>query len=215
MATTAQPASSATRRTRALRTSPKEAKTAAVARARVIAPEIAPNIGSTPATRFRGNPDIFGRLVEDHDRHRALFAMIEQTAARAPERAVLFEELLREIKGHAAAEEQALWSTVLRNPDTTEDARHAIAEHKELDTMLADLVARDMTSAAWMRRLRATRAKYLHHIREEEQEQFVAAEKHLSAADVRYMRGVFNRRKKAEKAAAKMEGKIKFNFAVE
>ena len=51
--------------------------------------------------------------------------------------------------------------------------------------------------------------KYLHHIREEEQEQFVAAEKQLSRADALYMRRVFNRRKVAEKAASKIEKKIK------
>ena len=48
-----------------------------------------------------------------------------------------------------------------------------------------------------------------HHVREEEQEQFVAAQKHLAPADVRYMRRVFNRRKKAEKAGAEVEKKIK------
>jgi hypothetical protein len=41
------------------------------------------------------------------------------------------------------------------------------------------------------------------------QAQFVAAEKHLTPADVRYMRQVFNRRKKVEKAGAEIEKKIK------
>jgi hypothetical protein len=60
-----------------------------------------------------------------------------------------------------------------------------------------------------MRRFARAREEYLHHIREEEQEQFVAAEKHLSRADIRYMRGVFVRRKAAEKDSAKIERKIK------
>ena len=60
-----------------------------------------------------------------------------------------------------------------------------------------------------MKRFGAFKEKYLHHIREEEQEQFVAAENHLSASDVRYMKGVFNRRKKEEKAAVKIEEKIR------
>ena len=46
-------------------------------------------------------------------------------------------------------------------------------------------------------------------MREEEQEQFVAAEKHLTAADIRYMRQVFNRRKQVEKSSAQVEKKIK------
>lgn len=168
-----------------------------------------PSIGSKPATKFRGDPDIFGRLVIDHDLHRMLFAELGETQGASPERVKLFRELTREIKGHAAAEEQALWSTVLRNPKTTKDGRHAVAEHKELDELFDDLAATDMASSRWLNKLHKVRERYLHHIREEEQEQFVHAEKQLSAADKKYMKSVFNRRKKEEKAAAKVEPKKK------
>ena len=84
-----------------------------------------------------------------------------------------------------------------------------MAEHKEIDDMLADLAARDMASPGWLRRFTALREEYLHHIREEEQEQFVAAEKKLSPTELRYMKQVFNRRKKEEKASTSMEKKIK------
>ncbi|OHT18551.1 hemerythrin domain-containing protein [Edaphosphingomonas haloaromaticamans] len=187
---------------------PATAKAEAIEKAKAIAPDLAARIGSTPRTKFRGDPDVFGRLVEDHDRHRALLAMIEETEGKSPDRQKLFVELVKELKAHAAAEEQALWSTVLRDPETTDDARHAIAEHKEIDDMLTDLAARDMASSGWLRRFAGLKDEYLHHIREEEQEQFVAAEQHLQASDVRYMRRVFNRRKKEEKAAAKVEKKI-------
>lgn len=187
----------------------RAAKAEAVAKAKAIAPALAARIGSTPKTTFRGDPDIFGRLVEDHDRHRALLAMIEETHGDSEDRQALFEELTKELKAHAAAEEQALWSSVLRDPATTEFARHAVAEHKEIDEMLADLAARDMGSSGWLRRFAGLKEEYLHHIREEEQEQFVAAQEHLSAADRRHMRQVFERRKTAEKASAVIEKKIK------
>lgn len=187
----------------------KQAKKDAIAKAKAVAPSVAARIGSTPATKFRGNPDIFGRLVEDHDRHRALFAMIEETEGKSPDRQKLFKELVKEVKAHAAAEEQALWSTVMRNPDTTDVARHAVAEHKELDEMLDDLAARDMASSGWLKRFAGAKEEYLHHIGEEEQEQFVDAEKTLGDSELRYMRSVFNRRKREEKAAAKVEKKIK------
>jgi hypothetical protein len=105
----------------------RDAKAHAIAKAKAIAPDLAARIGSTPKTPFRGDPDIFGRLVEDHDRHRALLAMIEETQGDSEDRRALFEELTRELKAHAAAEEQALWASVLRDPQTTDFARHAIA----------------------------------------------------------------------------------------
>lgn len=188
---------------------PTQAKRAAISKAKAVAPHLTVRIGSTPQTKYRGNPDIFGRLVEDHDRHRALLAMIGETTGNSTERKKLFTELTLELKSHAAAEEQALWSSVMRNPATTEDARHAVAEHKEIDDLLADLAARDMASPGWLRRFAALREEYLHHIAEEEQEQFVAAEKMLSASDLRYMRQAFNRRKKEEKASTTIEKKIK------
>jgi len=185
------------------------AKAEAVAKAKKSAPDLPARIGSTPATRFRGNPDLFGRLVEDHDRHRALIAMIQEAGRTSPTRRKLFVELTKEVKAHAAAEEQALWSTVLRDPKTTDDARHAVAEHKQIDDLLADLAARDIRSPGWIRRFAKLKEKYLHHIREEEQEQFLAAEKHLSASDVQHLRAVFERRKREEFAGAKVEKKLK------
>jgi len=187
----------------------RAAKAQGIAKAKKVAPDLPVRIGSTPATRFRGNPDIFGRLVEDHDRHRALISMIQEPQADRKTREALFEEFTREVKAHAAAEEQALWSSVLRDPETTDDARHAIAEHKQIDDLLADLAARDLAGAGWLRRFDKLKEKYLHHIREEEQEQFVAAEKRLTEADLRHLRGVFNRRKREEKASVEIKKKLK------
>ena len=191
------------------RTDTTTAKSTAVAKARRIAPRVPVHIGSTPATRFRGDPAIFGRLVEDHDRHRALFAMIEASEASHHARAKLFRELVHEIKGHAAAEEQALWSTILRHPESTDAGRHAVAEHKRIDDMFGDLAARDMKRSGWLRRFGEAKKLYLHHIREEEQEQFVESQKVLTVADQRYLRSVFNRRKREEKAKARVTPRIR------
>lgn len=184
------------------------AKAEAIAEARSVAPETPVRIGSTPATKFRGDPAIFGRLVEDHDKHRALLAMIDATGPHDPARKALFEEFVRDVHGHAAAEEQALWSSVMRNPETTEFARHAVGDHHKLDKLMADAAARDITAPGWLTHFATLKAEYLEHILEEETEQFVEAEKTLSEQDQRYMQKVFNRRKKAEKAAAVIEKKI-------
>lgn len=154
-----------------------QAKAAAIAKARAIAPQVPVRIGSTPATTFRGNPAIFGRLVEDHDKHRALLAMIEATAPNDPARKTLFEEFVRDVHGHAAAEEQALWSTVMRHPESTQFARHAVGDHHKLDKLMADAAARDITSSGWHSHFATLKAEYLEHILEEETEQFLEAEK--------------------------------------
>ena len=185
-----------------------EAKQKAVAKAKAVAPAVPARIGSTPATKFRGNPAIFGRLVEDHDKHRALIAMIEATGPGDPARKTLFEAFVKDVHGHAAAEEQALWSTVMRIPETTAFARHAVGDHHKLDKLMADVAARDLTRAGWLKHFGTLRDEYLEHILEEETEQFVEAEKVLTDKDQRYLHKVFNRRKKAEKAAAKIARKI-------
>ena len=187
----------------------KSAKAASVAQAKLVAPHVPVRIGSTPKTNYRGDPAIFGRLVEDHDKHRALLAMIEATGPKDPARKTLFDEFVRDVHGHAAAEEQALWSTVMRNPETTAFARHAVGDHHKLDKLMADAAARDITSPGWLRHFAGLKEEYLDHILEEETEQFVEAEKTLSQKDQLYMRKVFSRRKKAEKASAKIEKKIK------
>ena len=187
----------------------KAAKANSIARAKVIAPDVPARIGSTPKTKYRGDPAIFGRLVEDHDKHRALLAMIEATGTKDPARKSLFEEFIRDVHGHAAAEEQALWSSVMRNPETTEFARHAVGDHHKLDKLMADAAARDMTSRGWLRHFDTLKDEYLDHILEEETEQFVEAEKTLSQKDQLYMRRVFSRRKHAEKATAVIKKKIR------
>ena len=150
------------------------------------------------------NPDIFGALVADHDKHRTLLDQLEATSGASAERVTLFEKLTKEIKGHAAAEEQSLWSTVLRKPAITEDGRHAVAEHHEMDELLNDLAATDMATGAWLTKFRTMKEEYLHHIQEEEEELFPDVEKHLDDADQKYMASVFKRRKLAEKAKAEV-----------
>ncbi|MDR6625564.1 hypothetical protein J2728_001867 [Caulobacter segnis] len=73
---------------------------------------------------------------------------------------------------------------------------------------MADAAARDITSPGWLDHFATLKDEYLEHILEEETEQFLEAEKTLSEADQRYMRKVFEQRKKAEKADAVIEKKI-------
>ncbi len=151
--------------------------------------------------------DIFNRLKKDHDTHRDLLSKIEQTHGESPERKDLFETLTLELKGHAAAEEQALYSTMMRKPPTTGETRHSVAEHHEIEEMLNDLAATDMATGAWLTKFKQLQHDYLHHIDEEEDEHFPDFAKHLTAEDEEHMRAVFDRRKQAEEADAQVTPK--------
>lgn len=150
------------------------------------------------------NMDIFGRLIMDHELHRDLLDALAATQGGSDERAELFERLTREIKSHAAAEEQALYSTMMRKPETTEETRHSVAEHQEIQELLNDLAATPMSSGAWMGKFKTLSDRYLHHIDEEESENFHDYARYLTAADEQHMRAVFERRKAAEEAEAEV-----------
>ena len=147
-------------------------------------------------------PAIFDRLIEDHEKHRSLFEALAKCAPREADG--LFTTLTKELKGHAAAEEQALYSTMMRKPPTTSETRHSVAEHHEIEEMLNDLAATDAGSDAWRTKFDALRHRYLHHIEEEEDDHFPDFAKHLTQEDEVHMRAVFDLRKREEEAAAEV-----------
>jgi len=150
------------------------------------------------------NDEIFARLKQDHDRHRELLDRLLQTHGDTEERKSLFEELTKELKAHASAEEQALYSTMMRKPPTTDETRHSVAEHHEIEEALNDLAATDMSSSGWLQKFKDLDHDYRHHIDEEEEEHFPDFAKHLNDSDREHMRSVFERRKQEEKAEAEL-----------
>lgn len=148
--------------------------------------------------------EIFSTLKHDHDRHRELLDTLMETSGESDERQSIFTELTRELKSHAAAEEQALYSTMLRKPPTTGDTRHSVAEHHEIEEALNDLAATDMASGAWLQKFKDFDHQYRHHITEEEDEHFPDFAKYLDDGDRQHMRSVFERRKREEKADAEV-----------
>lgn len=150
------------------------------------------------------NTDIFARLRQDHDRQRAILEKLEQTHGDSDDRRTWFEQFTIDAKSHAAAEEQALYSTMMRKPETTDETRHSVAEHHEIEEALNDIAATDMSSGAWLIKFKELKYRYLHHIEEEEEEHFPDFAKFLTDEDARHMRAVFERRKKEEKAEAEV-----------
>jgi hypothetical protein len=146
--------------------------------------------------------DIFTILKSDHDFHREMLAKIAETSGDTPERHELFEAFRVEVTAHAAAEEQSLYATMLADPELQDDGRHSVAEHKEIDDMLGELQETDMATGAWLTKFKEMRHRYEHHIEEEEEEMFPAAQKEFSKKLAHELGAKFDRRKPAELEAA-------------
>jgi len=145
---------------------------------------------------------IFADLKADHDRHREMLAKLGETSGDSAERRELFEAFRIEVSAHAAAEEESLYAAMLARPELRDEARHSVAEHKEIDDFLADLVETEMSSPGWLARFKEMRHRYEHHIEEEEGEMFPAAAKDLSKGEQSRIAKVFEARKPREIAIA-------------
>ena len=148
---------------------------------------------------------IFARLKADHDRHRALLERIDATHGDSAERRDLFEAFRIDVTAHAASEEMSLYATMLANPDLRDEAQHSVAEHKEIEDYLTELFEMDFASSGWLTRFRTMKDRYLHHIDEEEEEMFPAAEKELSDERKKELIKIFEKEKPKEKAKAAAE----------
>ncbi len=147
---------------------------------------------------------VLNRLTSDHDRQRELLDKIAQTSGESEERRELFVELTKELKSHAAAEEQAVYSEMLADPEVSDETRHSVAEHHEIDEMLNDLAATDMSSPAWLQKFKQLDDRYRHHINEEEDDHFPDFAEQIDEAMDKEMTETFDERKQAEKAMAEV-----------
>lgn len=147
---------------------------------------------------------IYENLKADHDRHRALLARLGDAAPE--QRPALFEELRVEVTAHAAAEEESLYATMLAQPALRDEARHSVSEHKEIDDYLGELARIDMTGSEWAAKFAEMRHRYLHHIDEEEEEMFPAADDQLSDLEEARLANIFEDRKPKELKQAQRSG---------
>lgn len=147
---------------------------------------------------------VLNRLKTDHDRQRELLDQIAETSGDTDRRRELFTELTKELKSHAAAEEQAVYSEMLADPDVSDETRHSVAEHHEIDEMLNDLAATDMSSPAWLQKFKQLDERYRHHINEEEDDHFPDFAEQIDEAMDKEMTETFDERKQAEKESAEV-----------
>jgi hemerythrin superfamily protein len=124
---------------------------------------------------------IFEALRQDHEKQRLLMNILMKTTGSSQSRKSFFVELKTELANHALAEERHFYAPLMEFDDTIETSRHAVAEHHEIDELIAKVEQAEMSSSAWMAHMKNLQHKVLHHLAEEEREFFQQARKVLSA----------------------------------
>lgn len=125
---------------------------------------------------------IYDELRASHAKQRRLCNSMVRTLARnAAKREALFRELRIELAAHAAAEERYLYVPILMFDLGLDSARHALAEHHQLDELVEDLQALDAAGEAWGTKAGELAHKVRHHLKEEETRFFQVSGKLLSA----------------------------------
>lgn len=124
---------------------------------------------------------IYDELRASHERQRSLCSSMVRTQARNPaKREALFRELRIELAAHAAAEERYLYVPILMYDMGLNSARHALAEHHDMDELVEDLQALHADGEAWGHKASELAHKVRHHLKEEETKFFQVSGKLLT-----------------------------------
>ena len=123
---------------------------------------------------------IFEALRDDHETQRTLASILVETHGDSDGRREIFDKLRRELQAHAAAEERYFYVPLMESDTTQEQARHSVAEHKELDDYVEQLEGYDMSAPQWLLTARQLAERLVHHLDEEEVEVFPVAGRVLS-----------------------------------
>ena len=129
--------------------------------------------------------NIFEALRVSHQTQRALSARLLASEPDSPERRRVFLDLKRELLAHETAEERCFYVPLIEHDTTLDAARHAIAEHHEMDEMMEDLEGQELNAPGWMAGAKRLCEKVEHHLQEEESRFFQEAGKVLSDAQKR------------------------------
>ncbi|KAA3644429.1 MAG: hemerythrin domain-containing protein [Proteobacteria bacterium] len=116
----------------------------------------------------------------DHGIQRDLLSQILATEGDSQERRQLFRQLTQELTIHADAEERHFYVPLIKIDATQDDARHGIAEHHEIEELVAKVKAADFDSSAWLKHAKNLAEKVQHHLAEEERDYFAKANGVLS-----------------------------------
>lgn len=135
--------------------------------------------------------NIFEALRESHDRQRGYAESLLQTHGDSSERKEAYQRLKAELQAHETAEERCFYIPLMAHDNGVDLSRHAIAEHHEMDEMMEELDATDMSSPSWLATAKKLSHKVHHHLKEEEHKFFQAAGKLLDDQQKQALAGLY------------------------
>jgi len=124
--------------------------------------------------------NIFDTLRESHEKQRILMAALLTTSGDSSTRREFYQDLKKELECHAAAEERHFYAPLIEEDKTINLSRHGIAEHHEIDKIIAQLDDTEFSSPGWLTIMQSLQSKVLHHLAEEEHRFFQMAGKVFS-----------------------------------
>lgn len=124
--------------------------------------------------------NIFEALRQSHELQRDLAAQILETSGDTPERSNLFDNYKTVLTAHATAEERHFYIPIMDDDSGVQAARHAIAEHHEIDELIEQIEETEPSSPSWLALAKKLADKVEHHLEEEETRFFQMAGKILS-----------------------------------
>ena len=119
--------------------------------------------------------NIFEALRVSHEVQRDLCARLLASLELPPERQQVFDDLKSELVAHETAEERCFYVPLFEHDETVDAARHAIAEHHQMDEMVESLEQMEAGSSGWREGARKLCEKVEHHLTEEEHKFFQEA----------------------------------------
>ena len=144
-------------------------------------------------------PDIYSAIKADHDEHRALLERIANTSGASEDRKTAWDAFYRDVKSHAAAEEETFYSKLISKTWGQDAARHSVHEHQQLDDLMEELRELDMSEGAWLEKFKTLKHDYEHHMEEEENEVFTRAKDVIAEEEIEGYGARFEARKREER----------------
>jgi hemerythrin-like domain-containing protein len=148
--------------------------------------------------------EFFQMLEKEHEEVKGILAKLEsQSKGSAKTKEDLFLKLKEELIPHMKGEEKHFYPALKDGDETSDVAMEGIEEHHVAETVLKELDKLSKDAENWDAKLKVFKEIVEHHIEEEEEELFEAAEDALEEDDLDKIMASFEKEK--EKAKKKIK----------